>query len=192
MDAASKTYLSLAEYNQLEEETNTRYEYHDGEVFAMAGGDPKHGVIAGNTLTLLNNALFSKSCTVFNSDVKTHIASIKKSYYPDVSVVCGPVERSEQDARAIANPILLIEVLSESTAAFDRVGKFEDYSQLPSLREYVLIEQDRPLLQTFYREAPGALWQMQWFSAEGNTKVVLPSIDVSISLTDIYHKTEGL
>ena len=190
MGPAAKSHLSLAEYNQLEEETNTRYEYHDGEVFAMAGGEPKHGSIAGNALTLLNNALFSKACNVFNSDVKIHISSIKKSYYPDVSIVCGPVERSKKDVRAIINPVLLVEVLSKSNAAFDRGAKFEDYSRLASLREYVLIEQDTQVVQVYYRDSPDALWQMQWFRDTAN--VVLRSIDITLKLADLYHKTEGL
>lgn len=191
MELASKTYLSLPEYNQLEEETNTRYEYHDGEVFAMAGGEPKHGSIAGNTLAALYNALFSKPCNVLNSDVKIHIESIRKSYYPDVSVVCGPVERSRQDTRAVTNPIILVEVLSKSNEGFDRGDKFEDYSHLPSLQEYVLIEQDKQLVQTFYRSAPDELWQMQWFREE-DPDVILRSIDVRLRLSDLYHKTENL
>lgn len=191
MEPAVRTHLTLAEYNQLEEETSTRYEYHDGEVFAMAGGDPKHGAIAGNVLTLLNNALTDKACNVFNSDVKVHVASLNKSFYPDVSAVCGSIERSEEDTRALANPILLIEVLSESTAAYDRGKKFEAYSQLPSLREYVLVEQDRPVVQTFYRNSPDELWQMRWFQPQ-DTEVHLRSVDVRFELMDLYHKTEDL
>ena len=79
---------------------------------------------------------------------------------------CGPAERSEQDRRALTNPVLLVEVLSESTAAGDRGEKFEAYSQLSSLREYVLIEQDKQVVQTYYRESPKHLWEMQWFKGE--------------------------
>lgn len=196
MEPAVKSHLSLTEYNELEEENNTRYEYHGGpygygEVFAMAGGEPKHGAIAGTIIRLLGNALSSKDCTVFTSDVKFHIASENKSCYPDVSVVCGPAERSEQDTRALTNPILLVEVISESTAAYDRGQKFHTYSQLPSLREYVLVEQDMWRIQTYFRNSPADLWQMQWFSGE-NSEVILRSIGISLSLSELYRRTEGL
>ena len=191
MEPAVKNRLTLAEYNRLEEETNTRYEYHDGEVFAMAGGDPKHSLIASNTGRLLGSALLSKNCAVFNSDAKYHVASINKSFYPDVSVICGAIERSGEDTNALANPILLVEVLSESTAAFDRGKKFEAYSRLPSLREYLLIEQDRPVTQSFYRDSPDELWQMQWFREE-DTEVYLRSVDIRLALPDLYYRTEDL
>ena len=196
MELAAQTHLTLAEYNQLEEETNTRYEYHHGEVFAMAGaatdvGNPKHSLIANNAGGLLRSALLSKNCAVFNSDAKYHVASLNKSFYPDVSVVCGPIERSEKDIRALANPILLVEVLSKSTEGYDKGNKFKDYGHLASLQEYVLIEQDQPLVQTFYRSSPDALWQMRWFQPEDD-EVVLQSVGVSLKLADLYHKTEGL
>ena len=185
------THLSLDEYNQLEEENNWRYEYHDGTVVAMAGGDPKHSGVASNMLGILYGALLSKDCSPLNSDTKYYVASVNKSYYPDVSVVCGPSERSEQDRRALTNPILLVEVLSESTAAGDRGEKFEAYSQLPSLREYVLIEQNKRVVQTYYRESPQHLWEMQWFKGEEAT-VDLRSLDVSLPLSALYRRTEEL
>ena len=185
------TFLSLAEYNQLEEENDWRYEYHDGEVVAMAGGDPVHSLIANNTSYLLTGALLKKKCSVFNSDAKYHVASVNKSYYPDVSVICGPAERSEHDTRALTNPILLVEVLSESTAARDRGEKFEAYSQLPSLREYVLVAQDKWTVQTYYRESPKHLWEMQWFKGE-EAVVDLRSLDVSLPLSALYRRTEEL
>ncbi|MEM9833583.1 MAG: Uma2 family endonuclease [Bacteroidota bacterium] len=125
--------LSLEEYNQLEEENYQRYEYHDGEVYAMAGGDPVHNTIGVNITTILSPLLRNKSCNVFNSDQKVYIQSVNRSFYPDASVTCGSVERSDQDTKAITNPILLMEVLSDSTEAFDRGEKFEYFSKLPSL-----------------------------------------------------------
>ena len=191
MGPAIKNKLSLAEYNRLEQENNMRYEYHNGEVFAMAGGEPKHSLIANNIGALLRNALLSKDCMVFNSDAKYHIATSYVSCYPDVSVICGSAERSDKDVRALTNPLLLVEVLSETTAAYDQGAKFHTYSQLSSLREYVLVEQDEQRVQVFYRPAPQELWQMQWFSQEDN-EIILRSIDTKILLADVYHRTEGL
>ena len=190
MESARKNRLSLAEYNQLEEETNTRYEYHDGEVFAMAGGDPLHGAIAGNLIRLIGNGVVSKDCTVLTSDVKFYISSISRSLYPDVSVVCGPSERSEHDVRALTNPILLIEVLSDSNAAYDRGTKFHYYSELPSLREYVLVEQHAQKVETRYRSRPDERWQMDWFSGK-EADVVLRSVDLTLPMADLYRRTEG-
>ena len=191
MEPARKNHVSLAEYNQLEEETNTRYEYHDGEVFAMAGGDPVHGAIAGNLIRLIGNGLLPKDCTVLTSDVKFYIPSINKSLYPDVSVVCGPSERSEHDIRALTNPVLLIEVLSDSNAAYDRGAKFHYYSELSSLREYVLVEQHVWKVETRYRTSPNESWKMDWFSGE-NAEVMLRSIDLTLPMADLYRRTEGL
>ncbi len=196
METAKKTHLSLAEYNQLEEETNQRYEYHDGEVFAMAGaatdvGDPVHGAIAGNLIGLLHTALRPKDCTVLTSDVKFYIPSINRSLYPDVSVVCGPSERSEQDTKALANPILLIEVLSDGNASYDRGTKFHYYSELLSLREYVLVEQHTWKVETRYRSRPEEPWQMDWFSGE-EAHVRLRSVDLTLPMADLYRRTESL
>ncbi len=196
METAKKTHLSLAEYNQLEEETNQRYEYHDGEVFAMAGaatdvGDPVHGAIAGNLIGLLHSALRPKDCTVLTSDVKFYIPSINRSLYPDVSVVCGPSERSEQDTKALTNPILLIEVLLDGNASYDRGTKFHYYSELPSLREYVLVEQHTWKVETRYRSRPEEPWQMDWFSGE-EAHVRLRSVDLTLPMADLYRRTESL
>ena len=201
MEAAQKKHLSLAEYNQLEEETNQRYEYHDGEVFAMVGaatdvGDPVHGAIAGNLIRLIGNGLVTKDCTVLTSDVKFYIPSINRSLYPDVSVVCGPSERSKQDTKALTNPILLIEVLSDGNASYDPVStaggtKFHYYSELPSLREYVLVEQHTWKVETRYRSSPAEPWQMDWFSGE-SAEVRLRSADLTLPMADLYRRTESL
>ncbi|MEM6844505.1 MAG: Uma2 family endonuclease [Bacteroidota bacterium] len=183
--------LTLEEYNQLEEENQQRYEYHDGEVYAMAGGDPVHNAIGHNIQVLLGSALRKKSCNVFTSDQKVYIQSVNRSFYPDASVTCGSVERSDQDTRAITNPILLMEVLSDSTEAFDRGEKFEYFSKLSSLQEYVLVSQHEPVVQVFYRDSENSLWQMNW--VRGKEKVLtLRSLEIETTLEDIYLKTEGL
>lgn len=196
MEPVAQKSLSLDEYNNLEEENSLRYEYHNGQVYAMAGGDPKHSLIASNMLGTLSNALLKKSCYVFNSDAKYYVASANKSLYPDVSVVCGQPQRSEKDKRALINPILLVEVLSESTAAYDKGLKFHTYGLLPSLCEYVLIEQDIQMVQTFYRKTPSDPWQMYWYSINEHDghheEVVLRSIHANIPLLSLYRGTEGL
>jgi len=192
METAQKhQLLTLQEYQQLEEATGQRYEYHNGEVFAMAGGEPKHNAICGNMTTVLNQLLRNKPCNVFTSDQKVHIASINCSLYPDVSVTCGPVERAEKDTRAIVNPVLLVEVLSESTAGYDRGDKFKYYSKIPSLREYVLVQQDEPSVQICYRSSDSDLWQITWIDDLAQP-IPLQSLEIEIPLEELYLKTEDL
>ncbi|WKN45119.1 Uma2 family endonuclease [Tunicatimonas pelagia] len=195
MERTATKLLSLEEYNQLEEETSIRYEYHNGEVFAMAGGSPRHGIIAGNIIRLLGNHL-KKRCRVGSSDLKFYIESINKSLYPDASVICQPYQVSKHDRNALTNPILLVEVLSESTANYDPVStaggnKFHYYSELPSLREYVLIEQNIWKVETRYRSTAQEEWKMNWFEGE-EASVTLHSMNVTIPLAEIYQETEGL
>jgi Uma2 family endonuclease len=160
MEHVLKKKLSLEEYNQMEEEEQWRYEYHSGEVFAMAGGDPKHSAIAGSIIYLLSSALKGKGCTPFTSDTKFYIEALNKSLYPNVSVVCRPFERSDKDKHALVNPVLLVEVLSESTADYDRGAKFRYYSKIPSLREYVLVEQNSLTVETRHRGSENEEWKM--------------------------------
>lgn len=188
--------LTLAEYNQLEEDTQQRYEYHDGEVFAMAGaatdvGDPVHNVIGGNVIYILNQLLRKKNCKVYTSDQKVYIDFINKSLYPDASVTCGPVERSNEDSKAIVNPILLVEVLSDSTEAYDRGRKFEYFSKLSSLREYVLLSQHEPKAQSHYRPLASEPWQITWVNGLDQT-LRLQSLGVETTLEELYLKTEDL
>jgi Uma2 family endonuclease len=183
--------LTLAEYNQLEEENQQRYEYHDGEVFAMAGGDLVHNAIGGNVITMLNQSLRNKKCNVFTSDQKVYIDFFSKFLYPDASVTCGPVERSDKDTKAIVNPVLLVEVLSDSTEAYDRGRKFEYFSRLSSLREYVLLSQHEPKAQLHYRPSADEPWQVTWVS-QPNQTLVLQSLEIETTLDELYLKTEGL
>ncbi|MEM1324510.1 MAG: Uma2 family endonuclease [Bacteroidota bacterium] len=186
MDVAhSLRKYSIEEYIQLEQETDTKYEYYDGEVFAMAGGTLNHSEISGNIFSDLKNILESKnsSCRTFNSDAKLSISKRNKYVYPDTMVVYGDVELSSRYKEAITNSILIIEVLSGFTAAYDRGNKFKSYRSIPSLQEYILIEQDKSQVDISTRK--GDFWRFH--SIEGLEKtLVLTSIDVEIPLSRIY------
>ncbi len=157
----------------------------------MAGGDPVHNAICHNLHVFLGNALRKKPCNIFTSDQKVRVESANRSLYPDASVTCGPVERSEQDTKAITNPILLVEVLSDSTEAYDRGRKFEYFSKLSSLREYVLINQHEPTVQIHYRTADTNLWQITWVTGLSET-LTLQSLAIETTLAELYLKTEDL
>ncbi|MEM6841977.1 MAG: Uma2 family endonuclease [Bacteroidota bacterium] len=185
------TSLSIAEYHQLEQESGIRYEYHNGEVFAMAGGEPKHNAISANVHRVLGNLLLDRNCNVFSSDQRYWINARNKALYPDASVTCGEVERAESDSQALINPLLLVEVLSKTTEGYDRGDKLKYYSTLPSLREYLLVEQLQPSVQIYYRDSPSRLWKMSW--VEGlESSLTLQSLDITILLQDLYIKTENL
>ena len=179
----------MAEYQQIEEETGVRYEYHDGEVFAMAGGSPEHSAIATNISDLLRDNL-PPGCRRFNSDLKVYVPAVNKGFHPDLTVACRPIEKPAE-INAISNPILLVEVLSKSTADYDRGQKFWYFSQLPSLREYVLIEQDRWAVETRYRKSVEDKWVMEYFEGV-ETKVLLRSLNLLVPMHRIYEDIEDL
>ena len=178
---------TLETYLQLESESDTKYEFYDGFIVAMAGGDPLHGKLAMNLGTALNNALreANKPCSVYSSDVKVAINTAKRRVYPDVSVVCGSEERDSVESKAITNPILVVEVLSESTESRDRGEKFMAYRQLSSLKEYILVSQETALVEVFSRTDDGT-WRIQ--SAIGKEQdIELPSLGIFIKNQDIYY-----
>ncbi|MDX2284767.1 MAG: Uma2 family endonuclease, partial [Bacteroidia bacterium] len=141
--------LSIADYLTLERQAEVRHEYHRGELFAMAGGTRNHGALGANIVTELNLLSRLRGCSTFSGDVRIRIDAENRFLYPEASVVCGPAESSIFDPDSITNPVLIAEVLSESTEAYDRGEKFRLYRQLPALREYLLIDQHRPLVQVF-------------------------------------------
>ncbi len=189
MEAVTKKKLSLADYQQLEDTSDNKYEYHDGEVFAMSGAARKHSAIASNVIGQLNSML-PEGCRSFDSDLKVYIESVRKGLHPDVSVACRPITGPDE-INAIDNPVLLIEILSPSTSAYDRGQKFWFFSQLPSLREYVLIEQDQWAVEVRYRSSADHDWVMAYYEGE-DEEVLLRSFDLRLPLRQIYYDTEGL
>ncbi|MEL6650606.1 MAG: Uma2 family endonuclease [Bacteroidota bacterium] len=190
-ERAVSTY-TYEEYLALEANPGQKHEYHDGMITAMAGGSPRHGQLAMNIGRVIGNALEAKasSCIVYNSDVKVRIDASNRTFYPDLSVVCGELIASSKDAHAIANPTLIIEVLSESTADFDRGVKFAHYRRLPSLRQYVLISQDRVLLDSYFRTEADT-WEIRTYESL-NDLIELKSLAISFELSAVYYQISGL
>jgi Uma2 family endonuclease len=153
-DEAPRRY-SIREYVRLEEYSNVRHEFADGQIYAMAGGTPEHGLYAANVIGLLTAALQGKPCRIQTSDVRIRVVATGLDTYPDVSVVCSRAERDPEDQDAITNPIVLVEVLSPSTEEYDRGEKLEHYKQIPSLQEVVFVAHDARCLERVRREATG-------------------------------------
>ena len=181
--------FSIEEYLALEKETDTKYEYHDGEVYAMAGGTPTHSLISNNVGSGLGNALIGKRCFTYNSDLR--VATSRNRYvYPDVTVVCGKVTYFEELKNAANNPVVIVEVLSQDTEAYDRGGKFMRYRMIDTLKEYVLVHQYLPLVEVFFKNVLD-VWEYRAYNNLQDT-VQLHSIDVQLSLEDIYLGVEFL
>ena len=190
MDKSKDKYYSVEEYFSILEDSEEKYEYHNGELYGMAGGTSTHNGISANTITALSNSLSEKDCMVYNSDQQIAIESINRYVYPDVSVVCGKQEFEDEKEIRLKNPVLIVEVLSEGTKAYDKTTKFHLYCKIPSFREYVLIHTDRVQIDTYYKEESG-LWRISsGFNLEDS--VHLYSIDEDLLLGDIYKKIKNL
>lgn len=174
-------YISPKEYLQGEENSPIKYEYRDGEVYAMAGASNTHVIITGNVFAILRNHLRGSGCQAYISDTKAHIESINTYYYPDVIVSCNQKDKAFHNF--LRYPCLIIEVLSPTTEAFDRGDKFADYRKLASLQEYVLVSQNRISVEVFRRNSEG-----QWvlYSHEPGENIHLESINFNCSIADVY------
>ncbi len=189
MKAHKLPRLTFEEYVQHEVESNTKYEYHDGEIFALAGGTLNHGKICGNVFAEMRNQLKKNksNCFPLNSEVKLFIEISNSYVYPDSMVVCGEEEGTVEDKNAVTNPILIVEVLSKSTAAYDRGDKFYLYRKIPSFREYVLIEQDKYIVDIQYKHENSDLWSLTRYEGVGK-KVKLQSLGIEISMQELYER----
>lgn len=190
MEALKVSPISLEEYLVLEQRENTRYEFHDGYIHAMAGGSFKHGLIGSN----INGELYGKlkaknsACNTINSDVKLYIKSGNRFVYPDAMVICGKFEMSDVYKEAITNPVLIVEVLSESTESYDRGDKFFFYRQIKSLKHYLLVSQDKAQVE-LYSRGEGGFWKID--RVTGLDSVLhLSAIDVELALAEVYRNVE--
>ena len=193
MEAKKTKKLSIAEYIQLEENTNTKHEFHDGEVYAMAGGTIEHGLICGNIYAALKSTLGKGRCKAINGEVKLHVKASNKFLYPDAMVICGDMERSEKEDTALINPSIIIEVLSKSTESYDRGDKFFIYRSIPSLQEYILIDQYKYQADIYKRK--NDFWKITRVNGLDSILEV-EFLSISIPFAAIYEDlripTEGL
>lgn len=174
--------MTLYEYVAAERVAAVKHEYLRGQVWAMAGGTVEHGRLAVAVSTALSLALRGRPCVVLSSDARVRIDETDRSTYPDVIVVCGARLTAADDPDAIVNPVVIVEVLFDSTEADDRGEKFAHYRRLASLQEYVLVAQRAKRIEVFRRD--GDRWAL--FEAAGGETVELTSIGASLVVDDIY------
>jgi Uma2 family endonuclease len=179
---------TFEDYLGVEEMSTVRHEYLDGEIFAMAGGTPEHAALLAAVVVLLGSGLRGKPCRPYSADLRIRVPATGLATYPDAAIICGDPLRDPTSPTHVLNPVVLVEVLSPSTDEYDRGEKREHYQQIESLREYVLIAQDRRRVEVFQR-GDSATWTLRVF--EASDTVHLPSIGVSFSVDELY-TTAGL
>jgi Uma2 family endonuclease len=179
--------MSGAQYLAMERAATTKHELWEGEVFAMAGASLAHNLIVGNLARALGNLLVDRPCLVLPSDLKVHVPSSDGYVYPDLSVVCGQPEFVGDARDVIANPQLVVEVLSDSTERFDRGDKFAGYRSLPSMLDYLLVAQTRVRIEHYERQADGN-WLLREFGPSG--RLWLRSVEGELAVDDVYRKVE--
>jgi Uma2 family endonuclease len=187
LKAKKQKYYTPEEYLVLEESAEFRSEFDDGEIVAMAGSSIKHFRITKNIEQSIDRSL-SKGCESFSAEVKVRVERFQKYYYPDIFVVCGePIFDLKRDD-TIVNPILIIEVLSKSTEAKDRGEKMLAYRSLESLQEYVLVSQDKAIVEQYSKDASENWIHKATIGLQ--SKVFFESIKMEITLEDIYKRIE--
>lgn len=177
--------LTSKEYLQFEQDSIIKHEYRYGQTYAMAGASNNHVTIAVNLVALLRSHVRAKGCRVYTSDTKAHIEKLDIYYYPDVIVSCD--QRDRAFPNFLRYPCVIVEVLSDSTEAFDRGDKFADYREMDSLLEYLLISQTRMRVDRFWRNAEDQ-WVLSSFSATDNLH--LSSVGFSCSVAEIYEDVD--
>ena len=178
-------YMSPQEYLEWEKTQELRYEYIDGEVFAMTGRTKPHSRIAYNFGAELDNFLAEKGCEFYISEVKVQVSEAGPYHYPDVVVTCDERDKGRNDM--IRHPCLIVEVLSPSTAAFDRGKKFTRYRQSNTLQEYVLIESDEIAVECFRKNDEG-LWVL--YSYQKGDIITLESVGITIPIEKLYRQVK--
>lgn len=182
--APDLNFISIEEYLSLEETSDVKHEYFQGEIFAMAGGTIPHYRIVRNVLTAIDNFLQNKKCEIFPSDLKVHSEACSLFTYPDLSIVCGEPEKWQGRNDVITKPVVVIEVLSKKTQIYDRGQKFRLYRDIPSLKEYILISSLEILVEQYAKQTPDS-WNFK-VTKNVNDLFHIESIEFSCTLNELY------
>jgi Uma2 family endonuclease len=180
--------ISPQEYLAIERAAETRSEYLNGEMFAMAGASVRHILITANLTREIGNRLEDSPCLVLPTEMRVKINSTGLYTYPDLAIVCEKLELEAGSVDTLLNPSIIVEVLSESTEKYDRGVKFDHYRELGSLREYVLVSQEKALIERYARQADG-MWTLRVFKDMG-AEFTFDSIDLALPMSKIYSKVE--
>ena len=196
MSTAEKRLLTAEEYRAVESIADVRHEFHDGEMFAMGGGTLWHNLIKDNCAHSIRKRIECRGCRVVTSDQRVKVEATGLYTYPDVVVFCGAATMEDGIHHTLTNPLLIVEVLSESIEKYDRGIKFGHYRRLTTLREYVLVAQDRLSVEVFLRQTGetdpagnGDNWMLSTAAAP-NSSIHLGTLGISVPLAELYDGVE--
>ena len=177
-------FVSLEEYLAFEEISEVKHEYWNGTIVEASGGTPRHADLIANVTASFIPRLRGKPCRGSSSEQRIRVEKSNVLFYPDFVVKCPPEQYSEVDPNALTNPALVVEVLSPTSEKKDRASKFEQYSLIPELRDYILVSQERILVEHFTR-GQGSEWILRRYN-EREDRLVLPNLDIEVPLEEIY------
>ncbi len=187
MQAQSNRYVTPEEYIARERVAEHKSEYNAGRVEALAGASRPHNQIVTNLITVLSTRAKACGCDVYGSDLRVKVGAVGKYTYPDLTIACGEQQFEDSEQDTLLNPAMVVEVLSDSTEAYDRGAKFEHYKQLASLREYLLIDQRRPRVERFVRTADG--WLRSEYTNFGDL-IPVDAVGMMIAVLEIYDRVD--
>lgn len=188
MSAIPKTKFTPEEYLNFERKSEERREYFDGEIFAMSGAKRNHNKVVGNLSGLIWQNLKSRNCEFYPTDMCVFVPSTGLYTYPDLVVVCGEPQFQDDIFDTLLNPVLLIEVLSDSTESYDRGRKFQHYRSIESLREYILVSQTEARVEKYVRQGDG--FRLLSEAVGLDSEIEFSSIECLIPLSEIYDKID--
>jgi Uma2 family endonuclease len=179
--SAAHSRHTIADYVRLEEHANVKHEFLDGTVWAMAGGTPEHAAMASAVIAALGAQLRGRPCRVYTSDARVRVVATGLDTYPEVTVVCGHAEVDAEDKNALTNPVVLVEITSDGTEAYDRGEKLDHYERIPSLREVAILSHRERRIDVHRRGGTG-----DWTTIEARERAELVSIGVALDVEDLY------
>jgi len=182
--AYGKQKVSIEEYLEMENTSIEKHEYYKGEIFAMSGAKMPHNTISKNLLGTLFTKLKGKKCQPYGSDVRIHIESNTLFAYPDISIICDEVITRNNDDFNVLNPVVIIEILSQSTKNYDRGEKFKLYRDIPTLKEYILIDSESIHIETFRLNEKNH-WELEEYNFV-TEELYVKAINEKILIADIY------
>ena len=183
-----KKRLSFEEYLQWEQETGEKHEFFQGEIFAMAGASVRHNIVFKNLFFRLAGKLEGKPCQPYGSDLRIHIPQNTLYTYPDISVICKDILDENPDG--VTEPTILVEILSPSTKSYDRGDKFRLYRDIPTLKEYILVDSESVSIESFRINKQGH-WELEEHRNSADV-LQIPSLNISLPFSDIYTGTKLL
>jgi len=184
----NKSIFTIEEYLQFEKDSPEKHEYYQSEIFTMAGADARHNVIFSNVFGELAYKLKGKPCKPYGSDLRIHVAQNTLFTYPDISIICGEIVPSPEDKDTATQPTVLIEILSPSTRQYEHGGKFKLYRDIPTLKEFILIDSEAIAIEA-YRLNQNNHWELQDYTSV-NELFTIPCMDITLPIKEIYDGTK--